>query len=415
MRILVMTDSPFVPSGLGKVGKNIALGLKRHNHDVAYLAWFHHPDIPQERLDGIQVWFTNDSLYGAEILDRIVNRFQPDVLLTVGDLWNLSYIYNGEACKTRRWFQWCSYIAVDGEPLNGGLPPGLVPIVNDIDIPVAYTNYAKKSISKSSNDDETRSRLDVIYHGVDTNLFKPTSHERRMSIRRSYGIRDDQFVFLTVSRNQSRKNIPELFRAWKIFADRPQNKNRAMFWPHMTFTDTAGWNIDHLFDVIGLKQSEEIMFYQSIAKSPHAMLLMPEEELATLYQIADCFILISGEGFGLPTFEAMATGLPCILLDYAASSELGADGRAELVPCPVESTATWTGMYLTQRPTPNPELIADAMQKIIDNRDYRERMAKKGFEFARSFPWQKIQDQWAHKMLKIEVPFAAPMQLQEIS
>ncbi len=145
MRLLLMTDSLNMPTGFGRVGRELALGLQKRGHEIGYIGWFQHNDIPAAQPQGIKCWFTNNQHYGADILDNIVNKFQPDVLLTIGDLWHLSYIADPNICRTRRFFQWSNYISVDGEPICGGVPPAIKPIIEDIDIPVAYTDYAKRS------------------------------------------------------------------------------------------------------------------------------------------------------------------------------------------------------------------------------------------------------------------------------
>ena len=42
--------------------------------------------------------------------------------------------------------------------------------------------------------------------------------------------------------------------------------------------------------------------------------------LNDIYNLSDCYLSLSSEGFGLPTLEAMATKLPCILLNHSASA-----------------------------------------------------------------------------------------------
>lgn len=290
MRLLICTDSLNIPTGFARVGREIALGLQKRGHEIGYLGWFQHSDIPANQPEGIRCWFTNNQHYSADILDSVVNKFQPDVLLTIGDLWHLSYIADPNLCRTRRFFQWANYCSVDGEPLCGGLPPAIRPVIEDIDIPVAYTDYAKNAVLKSIFDQETRNRIRTIYHGVDTNMFKPGDKKKRQDIRAQYGI-TDKFVFLTVCRNQSRKNIPELFRAWKKFSELPQIKDRVILWPHMYFNDSMGWNIDDLLQVMDLK-NQSIMYFDQIAHSGSEMLLLPNERLAELYQIADAFVLL---------------------------------------------------------------------------------------------------------------------------
>lgn len=410
MKILIMTDSLNIPTGLGRVGREIASGLAEKGYDVGYLGWFHDADSRLKCPPGIKYWYTNNKNYGSDVLDTVVNRFQPDIVLTIGDFWNLWYINDPSVCRTRRFFQWCGYIAVDGEPINGGLPPGIIKTIEDIDMPVAYTDYAKNAVLKSSFDQETRSRIETIYHGVDTKVFKPDP-AKRIELRKKFGL-EGKFMFLTVSRNQSRKNIPELFRAWKIFSEMPEFKDKVVFWPHMYFDDPMGWKIGDLMDVLKLRNNS-IMYYDQVAYSDSELHLISDEELAQVYQIADAFVLLSGEGFGLPTFEAMATKLPCILLNYAASSELGADGRAELVD--VGNSFTWTGAHLTQRPIPDIDKVVSAMAKIFRDRPHRESIAQKGHEFAVRYTWQRVIDDWAVYFTKKEIPFVAPLEMEVVT
>lgn len=410
MRILIMTDSLLIPTGLGRVGKEIATGLAAKGHEIGYIGWYHRDGVAFNPPPGITYWHTNNNYYGQDVLDVVVSQFQPDVLLTIGDMWWLEYIPNPNICRTRNTFQWCCYIPVDGEPIGGGLPPRLVSTVADIDLPVAYTDYAKEAVLKSVNDPETRLRIETIYHGVDTNNFKPLEYLERQKLREQYGI-GDKFLFLTVSRNQSRKNIPEVLRAWKKFSELPEARGKVLLWPHMNFNDPMGWQIDDLMRVVGIK-NQSVMYYEQVAHGQSELHLLSDADLAKLYQIADAFILISGEGFGLPTIEAMATKLPCILLDYAASAELGADRRAELVPC---GDSNWTGLHLTQRPLPGIDSIVASMRKVLMEPVYRREIAQRGYDFAVQFDWKKIVDDWHNYFITQEVPFIKSKELEVVS
>lgn len=409
MRILCMSDSPFIPTGQARVGREIAVGIAKHGHDVGYLGWWHRNDIMPNLPYNIQFWWTNNAEYGADVFDSVVNKFQPEIVITIGDFWNLWYMNDPNVCRTRRSFQWISYIPVDGEPIGGGIPPDVVPIIEEIDVPIAYTEYAKNAVLKSVEDQETRNRIKVIYHGVDTQVFKPLEPSERRNMREQFGF-NDKFIFLVVCRNQTRKNIPEMLRAWKIFSETPEAKNKVVLWLHTYFKDSAGWDIDNLLTVNGLKNNS-VIFYDQIAHGKSAYHLLPENELAKLYQISDAFMLISGEGFGIPTFEAMATRLPCLLLDYASSAEIGADGRAHLVPW----TCSWTGLHLTQRPVPDPHHIYEGLLKIYRDKRYRDNIAMKGYEYVQNYTWQKIADEWNSLILQMEIPFMKPLRLEVIA
>lgn len=410
MKILIMTDSPFINSGQARVGREIAIGLARRGHVLGYIGWWHDANIVPNLPHNIQFWWTNNSYYGSDILDRVIGAFRPDVLLTIGDMWNLDYICDPKYCTTRKYFQWCSYIPVDGEPECGGLPPGIIKTIEEIDIPVAYTEYAKTAILKSVKDRETRDRIKVIYHGVDTNTFHPVDPTERRKMREEIGI-DDKFVFLTVSRNQSRKNVPELFKAWKEFSEFPAVKNKSIFWPHMNFKDRAGWDLDDMILTMGLKNNS-IMYYDNVAHSENEKSGISEADLARLYQMADAFILLSNEGFGLPTLEAMATRLPCILLDHSASSEIGSGGRSFLIP--KSGSLTWVGRYLTEKPVPDIRLAVDAMKTVMFDKKHREEIASAGYEFATRTTWDSVTEDWNGLFNAIEVPFLRSIKMEEV-
>ena len=62
-----------------------------------------------------------------------------------------------------------------------------------------------------------------------------------------------------------------------------------------------------------------------------------EEDKATLYQLASCFVFPSSyEGFGLPPLEAMACGVPVITTGSGALKEIVGDA-AYLISDPVDA------------------------------------------------------------------------------
>lgn len=402
-----MSDSMFTPTGLGRVARAFVLGLMSHGHQVSHIGWFQRIGLSEPIPKGLVYWGTNDVHYGSKVLDDIVRQAAPEIVITIGDLWNVAYIADQNLCRMRRHFQWCHYIPVDGEPIRGGIPKNLMSVLEDIDIPVAYTNYAKNSVLKSSADPELRMRIKVIYHGVDTDVFHPLAWDERKRLREAFGV-DDKFMFLTVCRNQSRKNIPEMFLAWREFSRMEETRDKVVWWPHTNFTDRAGWNLRDMIDEFDMKD-RTIMYYNEVAFGQSEAMDIPDKELAKLYQIADAFLLVSGEGFGLPIIEAMACRVPCVILDCAAGAELGSNGRAALIP---PGNCSVTGMYFTQRFIPRTEDISDAMLKIYRDKSYRDETAQKGYEFAVNHKWEKVISEWNHLIFRQEIPFIQPIEME---
>ncbi len=98
---------------------------------------------------------------------------------------------------------------------------------------------------------------------------------------------------------------------------------------------------------------------------------VPNEQLASVYQLADCFVLATlFESFGLPILEAMASGCPAIVPATGAGPEV-ADCAARLID-PYDETD-----------------IAAALLEVTGSEELRARMARAGIARARRFSWRQ--------------------------
>ncbi|WP_162231174.1 glycosyltransferase, partial [Sunxiuqinia dokdonensis] len=92
-----------------------------------------------------------------------------------------------------------------------------------------------------------------------------------------------------------------------------------------------------------------------------------DRQLSHLYQLAELMLYPSiFEGFGLPVAEAQASGCPVITSKAGALPETGADGAH----------------YVEAQ---NPDEINQGIQKILQNKDYRNELIQKGRQNARRF------------------------------
>jgi glycosyltransferase involved in cell wall biosynthesis len=111
---------------------------------------------------------------------------------------------------------------------------------------------------------------------------------------------------------------------------------------------------------------------ERIASSPfkeriHAVGWVTDKELGVLYAGASALVFPSHhEGFGLPSLEAMAFGVPVVASPEAASPEV------------VESAALRVDCN-------NAELLADAIHRVLTDAELREHMIELGYEQARRF------------------------------
>jgi glycosyltransferase involved in cell wall biosynthesis len=96
-----------------------------------------------------------------------------------------------------------------------------------------------------------------------------------------------------------------------------------------------------------------------------------EEALAWLYRNAAAFVFPTlYEGFGMPILEAMGAGTPVVTSDRGAMAEVAGDAAALVDP---------------QRPAE----MADAIERVVGDEAYRERLVEAGRERAATFTWER--------------------------
>ena len=96
-----------------------------------------------------------------------------------------------------------------------------------------------------------------------------------------------------------------------------------------------------------------------------------DKELKRLYQNASIYVFPSFlEGFGLPGLEAMENGLPVISSDSSCLPEIYGDAA----------------LYFNPQ---NTEEIVKAILELLNNKDLRDKLVKRGYKRIKKFSWQK--------------------------
>lgn len=99
---------------------------------------------------------------------------------------------------------------------------------------------------------------------------------------------------------------------------------------------------------------------------------VPNEELAILYKQTECLVFPSlSEGFGLPGIEAMAAGCPVVCSNIPVFKEVYGGAAAYFDP-------------------KDPKDIAEKIEFIIKNSEFRNSLIKKGFEQVKRYSWKKL-------------------------
>jgi len=387
MKILWMSDSPTSPSGFGNVTRYVCAGLADCGHQVSILGW-------QTR--GQPTRWHNCTLYpirhngfGADALLGYLYRVRPDVLVTLADVWWLTYITYPIIANFMHTagIPWALYYPIDGDMGEGHLPPSWVHILKTVDLPISMSRYGHDVTQVNGVTPA------YIPHGVDTRVFQPPTDKSRAKQALGY---EGRFVILSDARNQPRKLLPRTLEIFRRFA---ADKDNVLLHLHCDPDDpvarSPGYSYDLRSDIafLGLTSKVQITDGMSIAIG------LPIAQLAEIYQAADVHLLSSwGEGFGLPTLQAAATGVVPLASEYTASRELVL-GHGESIR---------TGHFLLDQFGLRRALIdiddaVSRLERLYYARELLASKAENARRFAEAYDWERIVLQW-QEVLQRGVP-----------
>jgi glycosyltransferase involved in cell wall biosynthesis len=133
-----------------------------------------------------------------------------------------------------------------------------------------------------------------------------------------------------------------------------QPLNDIFLWMHLQEAKSEGdWPAAILENQFNLLPNRDIHYTEGINKKQ----ALSPDAMSILYKIWDGLLYLSGgEGFGLPAWEAMCSGIPVVYTDYSSHAEFLGEAKAGL---PVQ------GILQPEAHSCIWRIIADAAQAII--------------------------------------------------
>jgi len=200
-------------------------------------------------------------------------------------------------------------------------------------------------------------KIRLIYQGVDKNVFYLIGkEEEKMAERmiRFKGIKDPFILY--VGTIEPRKNLENILHAFDRLRTRKNFKGK------LVVIGMKGWmsdGIEGLIKRLELKNNVIFLGYLSDA------------ELRCFYNKAEVFVFPSFyEGFGFPIIEAFCCGTPVVTSNVSSCPEIAQD--AALMADPYD-----------------PDDIAEAVAKVINDHELRRTLREKGFKRAGDFSFHK--------------------------
>ena len=422
MRILWGSEQPTRQTGYGRVTRELAKRFVAAGHEVFIMGW----EYTGEDFKHEEGWTLVDcgipsGKYGAEqilgdkgptILERNLAKYQPDVYVSLIDIWSIPHAI--KSCNQAS-VPYVAYLPIDGVPI----PEAWADILKHLHTPVFMSDFGGAQfadfVTKMVEADPAwnhyiENPATSISHGVDTDLFKPISKEQKNEIRKQLNVPAWDTTFLSVARNVNRKQTPRLLEAFALFLEK-SNANAGLIL-HTGDPENhwgQGWHLPALITRLGL--GDRVIF-SDIDANP--CLGIANEDIAKLYQTADCHVLATGgEGFGLPTLEALSCGIPVIVPDNSTGPELviPEDGNIHnnrgylhgengiLVRCATSIAGAGFGV---QMGLVDIRGLAQAMEYIHDrktNHDDLHVIGERGREFALEKSWDIIAKQFIERLL----------------
>lgn len=353
-KVLIANDSHYLGTGYGVYGKELLTRL--HNsgkYEVAEIGcysdgttedakkcrWKFFPAIPEKSNEQLIKEYGKNTInqFGAFVFSHVLSDFQPDIVFDIRDYWMYAF---QETHTFRPFYKWVVMPTVDSAPQK---EDWLYTFAN-MDVVVPYTQWAKDTLIKQCGE-QINLFPKIANAGINPDVFKPIMNKKDYQ-KTIFG----KSVYITglVMRNQKRKLIPDLFKAYKLFLSSLSDKeyDKHYLYLHTSYPEANGWDIpklllehnllDKVYFTYTCRNCKEIYpskFQNNVCKCkncgndstimPNASNPVTTEQLNSIYNMFDFFIQYAiCEGFGMPQIEAASCGVPIASVDYSAMSEI---------------------------------------------------------------------------------------------
>jgi len=368
LRVLWHSVAPWIASGYGKVTKEVCTRLPKHGFEVLISAYYGiepggTPPYP------ITVLPSKEGPYGTTSAAQYCKQYNIDVGILFTDWWAFNEFPKTIPNATL-------YSPMD----HVNYPEEILQLTRQYPKVVSLCKWQQKCL----NDIGIQS--DYIYHGVDTNIYKPI---KKSEARKKVGLteKEDCFIFGTVAANsdkEDRKGHTRSMKAMRYFLDQNPDVKDVLWLYHTSPNELRGMP---LYSVAHKYKLESVIRFMDPAS---VSVMFSEQDLATLMNCFDVHLLCSKrEGFGIPILETQSCGVPNICHDFSSMTELVL-GHGWLCKSLGYDLNLETTAINADTATPDVYDIAKCIEDAYFHPDKLEKYSEASREFALPFDWDTI-------------------------
>lgn len=217
---------------------------------------------------------------------------------------------------------------------------------------ITVSNFTKEEILKVYQVDPAK--IEVIHNGFDDEFYHLIDNEAEINkVLEKFKI--PKLFVLFIGRLEEKKNTPGLIKAWAILKHKYHVSHK------LVLVGNPGYNFNEVLRSIQKNNLQREVILTGYLEA---------EVLPYLMNAADLFVFPSlYEGFGLPVLEAFACGTPVVASNSASLPEVAGEAAQLVDPKNIEE-------------------MAEAIFRVVNNKELQLEMKKRGFEQIKKFSWK---------------------------
>jgi len=403
IKVLVLSDHPFSPSGVGTQTKYmIEALLASDKFDFICLGGaVTHKDYKPQAVDpwGERfVVFPVDGYGNPDMIRSILRNHKPDILWFMTDPRFYGWLWEFED-EIRQHIPMVYYHVWDNYPY----PEFNKSYYDSNDVVVTISKVTSDIVRTVAPEVEEH----YLPHSVNTEIFKKLPPENVAAFRRDMfahvsNFNKDSTVFFWNNRNARRKMSGSVLWWFSEFLKEVE-EGAAHLIMHTDPKDQHGQDLVRLLRRRGLTNGQVMLSTQK----------HPPEHLAMIYNAVDCTVNIAdAEGFGLATFESLACETPIIVNMTGGLQEQVTDGKnwfgIGLEPVSKAIIGSQDVPYIYEDRVGKEDFIA-ALHKIhAMEPEHRAALGKLGREHVNTnYSYDKYCKRWVQLMLDVHEKYGS--------